>query len=189
MYHDIYNPELRPRVHNPLIFFRGGILPGRLVTNTREGAARSLLASSPFPVANETSRAPLTCRPCVTSRDFTQMGSVFENYLQRGEALDKNIKERVIRIWLDSYFLFLIMKIWQRKCKIKCDCAQFVVLPMVTKSISSRVCSVLFSHLASRILVVGEFLHGRDNAGVQSLGCFKRSQQCHQKYAIRFHIF
>ena len=56
-----------------LIFLRGGIFPGRLVTNTREGAARSLRANSPFMVASETSRAPLTCRPCVTSRDITQM--------------------------------------------------------------------------------------------------------------------
>lgn len=69
------------------------------------------------------------------------------------------------------------------------SCAQFVVLPMVTKSLSLCVCLVLLTHLASRILVVGEFLQGRDNAGLLSLGCFKRSQQSHQKYAIRFHIF
>lgn len=80
------------------MFLKGGIFPSRLVTNTREGAERSLRANSPFMVASETSRAPLTFRPCVISRDITQMGSVFENYLQRGEALDKNIKERVIRI-------------------------------------------------------------------------------------------
>ena len=87
MYHDIYNPELRPRVHNLLIFLSGGIFSGRLVTNTREGAARSLRASSPFPatLASETSCAPLTCRPCVTSRDIAQMGSVFESYLPRAE--------------------------------------------------------------------------------------------------------
>ena len=66
-----------------LIFLRGGIFPGRLVTNTREGAARSLRANSPFMVASETSRAPLTFRPCVISRDIMQMGSVFESYLPR----------------------------------------------------------------------------------------------------------
>ena len=79
---------------NLLLFLRGGIFPGRLVTNTREGAARSLRASSPFRVASETSRAPLTCRPCVTSRDITQIGSVFESYLSRGEGLDEKVKER-----------------------------------------------------------------------------------------------
>ena len=59
------------------------MFPGRLVTDTREGAARSLRANSPFLVKSETSRAPLTCRPCVISRDITQMGSVFESYLPR----------------------------------------------------------------------------------------------------------
>ena len=55
------------------------MFPGRLVTNTREGAARSLRENSPFMVASETSRAPLTFRPCVTSGDITQMGRVFES--------------------------------------------------------------------------------------------------------------